>query len=212
MKVIGIAVAMLLLAAGGVIGFAYSGIFEVAATTIDAPAVRWVLETTRENSVRKGADKVLLPDLSEEDRMPRGAKAFDEMCASCHGAPGRAPFLGASDMNPPPPDLAEVARDRTPQALFWVIKNGLRMTGMPAWGPTHSDDQLWDLVVLMTRLPDLTRDEYLALAEGSGSDGHDHEHGTAVHAGVGATAVDVPVADDAAAGEHSHDAATDHAH
>lgn len=212
MKLLGIFVVMVLLAAGGVIGIAYSGLFEVAATTIDAPAIRWMLETTRENAVRKGADKVLLPDLSEGNRAPRGAKAFDEMCASCHGAPGRDPFLGASDMNPPPPDLAKIARDRSPQELFWVIKNGLRMTGMPAWGPTHSDDQLWDLVVLMKRLPELTLDEYLAFAEGPGSDGHDHEHGTAVHADAGAMVVDAPVADDAVTGGQSHDAETDHAH
>jgi len=215
MKVIGTAAVLVLLAAVGVIGFAYSGIFDVAATTSDATVIRWILETTREKSVRRSAEQVLLPELSDEDRPPRGAKAFDEMCAACHGAPGREPFLGAGDMNPPPPDLAKVAPERTPQELFWVIKNGLRMTGMPAWGPTHGDDQLWDLVALMTRLPELTPEGYRALAETPGDDGHDHDHGAAAHADAGTRVVDAPVVKSAVSvGEagHAHDESDGHAH
>ena len=212
MKAIGIAAVLLFLTAGGVIGFSYSGIFEVAAIATDAWAVRWMLETTRENSVRKGAEQIALPDLSDEDRSPRGAKAFDEMCAGCHGAPGREPFLGAGDMNPPPPDLAEIAPARSPQELFWVIKNGLRMTGMPAWGSTHGDDQLWDLVAFVKRLPELTPGDYRALAEAPGDDGHDHDHGATVHADAAATAVDAPVAESAVSGTDAHGAKSGHAH
>ncbi len=212
MKAIGTAVVFLLLAAGGIIGFAYSGVFEIAATTTDAAVVRWVLETTRENAVRKGALEVILPDLSEEGRPPRGAKAFDEMCAGCHGAPGRESFLGAGDMNPPPPDLASVASERSPQELFWVIKNGLRMTGMPAWGPTHGDDQLWDLVALMKRLPELTPEGYRALTEAPGDDSHEHDHGAAVHADAGATAADAPRGGRAVAGADAQEAKEGHVH
>jgi mono/diheme cytochrome c family protein len=70
--------------------------------------------------------------------------------------PGRKPFLGAGYMNPSPPDLAKIAPERSPQELFWVIKHGLRMTGMPAWGPTHGDEQLWDLVAMVV-LPGFSR-------------------------------------------------------
>ena len=212
MKTIGSVAALLVLAAGGIIAFAYSGLFDVAATARDAPPVRWLLETTRENAVRKGAERIALPDLSDEDRSPRGAKAFDEMCTGCHGAPGREPFLGAGDMNPPPPDLAEIAPARSPRELFWVIKHGLRMTGMPAWGPTHGDDQLWDLVAFMGRLPDLTPDAYRALAEGPGADGHDHDHGAGIRADAGATAADAPVSESAVSGEHVHNPKEGHAH
>ena len=151
-----------------------------------------------------------MPDLSDEDRSPRGARAFDAMCTGCHGAPGREPFLGAGDMNPPPPDLALIAPARSPQELFWVIKNGLRMTGMPAWGPTHGDDQLWDLVAFMKRLAELTPEGYRALAAAPGDDGHDH--GATVDADAAATAVDVPVAESAASGRDTHGANASHAH
>ena len=182
MRAIGIGVVTSLLVLGGVIGFVYSGVFDVAATTRDAPAVRWILEKTRENSVRRGAEQIPLPALSDPMRLPRGAKAFNDMCAGCHGAPGRESFLGADDMNPPPPDLARIATERSPQGLFWVIKNGLRMTGMPAWGPTHDDDQLWDLVAFMERLPELTPGRYRALVEARGNDAHDHDHAPALNA------------------------------
>jgi hypothetical protein len=58
-----------------------------------------------------------------------------------------------------------------------MIKHGIRMTGMPAWGPTHSDAQLWDLVAFLARLPELTAEDYRRLAEGSADDGHGHDHG-----------------------------------
>jgi len=201
MKVIGIVVAVLLLLAVGVVGFAYSGIFDVAATTTDSPMARWVLETTRESSVRKRAERVPVPATFADDQAQGGAKAFDEMCTGCHGAPGRKPFLGAAYMNPPPPDLAKIATERDPQELFWVIKHGLRMTGMPAWGPTHGDEQLWDLVAIVKRLPVLTPDEYKELAEAPAHDGHHHDHGTTLHA------TDVQGAEDSGPteiGEHAH--------
>lgn len=209
MKVIGVAVAVLLLAAAGVVGFSYSGIFDVAATTTDAPIFHWAVETTREHSVRRRAEQVLLPETLADDRLQRGAKAFDDMCTGCHGAPGRKPFLGAGYMNPPPPDLAKIATERSPQELFWVIKHGLRMTGMPAWGPTHSDEQLWDLVAMVKRLPALTPDAYGPLASDPGEDGHHHDHGATLHA------TDVPAAKSAGSNTMSgnaHGASGSHTH
>lgn len=215
MKTISVVAGLLLLVLGAAIGFAYSGIFNVAATARDATAVRWILETTRENSVRRGAEQISLADLSDHMRLPRGAKAFNDMCAGCHGAPGRGSFLGANDMNPPPPDLAKMAAERSPQALFWVIKNGLRMTGMPAWGPTHSDDQLWDLVAFMSQLPELTPERYRALAEAQGGDGHDHDHASAANVDTEVMAAPASVVDATVSERetrHEHNATDGHSH
>jgi mono/diheme cytochrome c family protein len=135
--------------------------------------VRWLLETTRERSIERRAEGIIVPDLSGDERAAAGAAAFDDMCAGCHGAPGREPFVAAKDMNPPPPHLDDSASELTPAELFWVIKHGIRMTGMPAWGPTHSDTELWDLVAFIQRLPKLDSDAYRRLA---GTSVHTHTH------------------------------------
>ncbi len=174
--------ASIVLVAVGTVGFAYSGLLDVAATSTEPGLVRWVLQTTRESSVRRRAEDIAVPDLSGETRVAAGSRAFAEMCAGCHGAPGRDPILGAQDMNPPPPNLSEVADTRTPAELFWVIKHGVRMTGMPAWSPTHSDEQLWELVAFIKRLPVMSLEDYVQLAahEGESEDGNGHDHGEPV--------------------------------
>ena len=176
MKYLTTAIIVIVVAAAGLIGLAYSGRVEVSATGGKSGALEWFLATARRNAVQRQAADIVPPDLSGEDRLAAGAGAFEEMCAGCHGAPGRDPFVGAEDMDPPPPDLAEAARERSPAELFWVVKHGIRMTGMPAWGPSHADAELWELVALIKRLPDLSAAQFQQLVE-RGGHGHDHQHG-----------------------------------
>ena len=177
MAIVGAVSLTLALGITGVIAFTYSGLFDVAATTREPEVVQWLLVNTRKNSIRYRAEQIEVPELSDEARLATGGKAFDEMCATCHGAPGKNPLLGAKDMNPPPPDLADTASQLTPKELFWVVKNGIRMTGMPAWGATHSDVQIWDLVAFMSRLPEMSPDSYRNLIKNAQGDEHDHAHG-----------------------------------
>ncbi len=182
MRRILIVAAVAVLAAGGTVGFAYSGLFDVSASATEPGVVRWLLQTTRERSVRRRAESIAAPDQSDEKQVAAGGRAFGEMCAGCHGAPGLDPMLGARDMNPPPPDLIKAAAERTPAEFFWVIKHGIRMTGMPAWGATHSDTQLWELVAFLERLPELAAEDYRQLTERSGDDDHRHDHRDPVQA------------------------------
>ena len=130
---------VLVLLVAGLVGLAYSGLPSVAASADEPGTLRWLLQTTRQHSVARHAAQIAVPDLSQGELVTAGAADFDAMCAHCHGGPGREPFVAAGDMSPPPPDLAPVAGRRSPAELFWVIKHGIRMTGMPAWGATHSD-------------------------------------------------------------------------
>jgi len=87
-------------------------------------------------------------------------------------------------LNPPAPDLAEAAKEMTPAELFWVTKNGIKMTGMPAWGQTQRDDELWPVIAFLTRLPDLDSDAYqamLASAAGMGLHSDEGPAGTGSH-------------------------------
>jgi mono/diheme cytochrome c family protein len=90
------------------------------------------------------------------------------MCAVCHLAPGMKRTEIARGLYPRAPELRRGA-DLTPAEEFWVVKHGLKMTGMPAWGVTHSDELLWDVVAFLQKLPELSAEEYQALVKSAPS-------------------------------------------
>ena len=175
----------------GAIGFAYSGIYDVAASTPHSGLVNWYLSTVSHSSIERHAREVSVPDLTKERLIRAGINDFDAMCADCHGAPGRQPSATGLGLNPQAPDLAESAQHMNAAELFWVTKNGIRMTGMPAWGVTHEDDAIWPVVAFLQTLPDLTGERYLELLASAQGVGHhaapdEHDHGdseAAAHAG-----------------------------
>ncbi len=157
------------------IAFAYSGIFNVAATEKHDPISSWLLKTTRSKSIEARASTVQVPDLSDKMLQLAGINDFDSMCAKCHTAPGQQPSSLALGLNPPAPDLAEEALEESPQVLFWVTKNGIRMTGMPAWGMTHKDDEIWPVIAFLQALPDLDGIAYREMLEEAEGMGHHAE-------------------------------------
>lgn len=173
-----------LLVVVGVAVFIYSGAYDVSASTPHSAMSNWVMATTRQISVTRQAHGIDVPDLQSESLRHAGINDFEAMCVGCHGAPGKEPEPMGQGLNPPAPDLQQVAQQRTPAQLFWATKHGIKMTGMPAWGATHNDEALWPVVALLTALPEMDAEEYselLAQAEGMGhhasdSDDHDHAH------------------------------------
>jgi len=161
----------------------YAGLFDVSTEWEDPPLVQWALETTREHSVESRAAGIEAPPMGGEHQIQEGFRSYRDMCAICHTPPGATPSPTALGLNPVPPDLAEEAEERTPAELFWVIKNGIRMTGMPAWGWTHEDEELWDIVAFIKALPRMSEEEYRILDETTpkghshGGDGHEHDEG-----------------------------------
>ena len=72
---------------------------------------------------------------------------FGGRCASCHGLDGRTPTDVGQWMYPRAPDVGSPAVQQWSDAeLFWIIKHGIQLTGMPGFGHIHSDDQVWHLV------------------------------------------------------------------
>ena len=170
-----ILIAVLVLTAAsilGVIGFAYSGIYDVGATSPHSGFSSWLLSTTSQASIARRAADIDVPDLRDPALINAGINDFDAMCSGCHGAPGKQPAAIGLGLNPPAPDLVESAANLSAAELFWVTKNGIKMTGMPAWGASHEDDALWPVVAFMSTLPALTVDEYQALLAGAGAAGH----------------------------------------
>lgn len=170
--------ALLVLGAAGALAAIQLGLPDVAATTPHWRVTEWILSTTMENSVERRAASVSAPeDLDAPSRIRAGAQAYEEMCALCHAAPGRKAGEIAEGLRPEPPELAEEIHEWGPAELFWITKHGVRMTGMPAFGPTHSDRELWDLVAFLRRLPEISVPEYRALVKGAAGSEPTHEHG-----------------------------------
>jgi mono/diheme cytochrome c family protein len=143
--------------------FIYSGVYNVAASQVDNAIVQWMLQTVREQSIERRAKNVRVPDesvLNDPKTIRTGFEHYDEMCVSCHGAPGVEPGELREGMNPEPPLLAEHAGDISLRELFWVIKHGIKMTGMPAWGVTHSDDKIWAMAAFVKKLPEYNALDY----------------------------------------------------
>ena len=143
----------------------YAGVYNIAADVPHTQPVYWLLETARERSIEVRAKGVTVPsDLSDPKRIESGAGQYAEMCAGCHLAPGMKRTEISRGLYPRAPELRR-KRHSTPAEDFWVVKHGLKMTGMPAWGVTHDDEILWDVVAFLRKLPELTPDRYRSLVQ-----------------------------------------------
>ena len=143
-----------LLTAGALV--VLSGIYDVSATAPHWPATYWIMDTARVRSIRAHAVGIAVPPgLDDPAKLVTGTEHFAAHCAVCHGAPGVPKGDIASGLYPQPPDLARAAKHYTPGELFWIVKHGIKMTGMPAWGD-HNDDELWATVALIRKLPGMT--------------------------------------------------------
>jgi mono/diheme cytochrome c family protein len=160
--VVTVVLVLLVLALAG-LGFIYSGIYDVAAATPDTGLIQWALETTQHNSVHRRAEEVTqegkIPPLDDPALIRMGLIEYHEMCVVCHGAPGVPISPTGQGLNPAPPLLADESGEDAGE-LFWVTKNGIKMTGMPAFGVTHSDEELWAIVAFMKKMGNLSPEEY----------------------------------------------------
>lgn len=213
----------------------WAGMPNVATGWQDPPPLRWLLHTTYERSVARRAADVVVPAAADDlDQALTGARAFDEMCSVCHTPPGLSATVHSQGLNPPPPELSQLLTRRTPAQAFWVIRSGVRMTGMPAFGPTHQDAQLWQLVAFLKRAQGMDAAGYkeimAAARQMPAGDGHDHRHGNgsahdeeaadaampadeSSHADQGGAAQPADQAvPSAPAGGHSHDTDDRHEH
>jgi len=152
----------------GIIGASlgvYAGLYDVAADVPHTQPVFWLMTTARERSVAVRAKDIAVPsDLADPKRIASGAGQYAEMCSSCHLAPGMKRTEISRGLYPRAPELRRKGR-LTPAEQFWVVKHGIKMTGMPAWGVTHDDEVLWDVVAFLRKLPDLSADQYQALVK-----------------------------------------------
>ena len=142
------------------IAFMYLGIYNVAAINPPGHLESWFFSTVMDNSVAHHSGGIKAPALDGAAMIDSGFTHFSRMCAGCHGAPGMKQRGTSKGFNPPPPNLADAVGDLSDGEIFWIVKNGIKMTGMPAYGANIDNNRIWELVAFVRLLPKMTADQY----------------------------------------------------
>ncbi len=163
------------------LGVAYvkSGRFDVSAQKPAGVVERELAEMGMDAWVDHNAPKVQNPRASDPAVLQQGLAHYKENCVVCHGVPGTRPSEIARGMNPGPPDLARAGTQKmTDGQIFFIVSQGIRMTGMPSFSMTHKDDEIWAMVSFVRHLPTLTDAEKKTLTAGlEQEEEHHHEEG-----------------------------------
>lgn len=174
LTVIGIIVAAVLI-------FIYSGWYNVAANVPHWDLTFNALATIVDRSVEHHSEEIRLPAEKDGKLLDIGFEHYHSMCRLCHGAPGYEKEEFAKGLYPNPPNLTDRGIQQAPdQELFWVIQNGIKLTGMPAFIVTHPANELWGVLLFVRKLPKMTPQEYKALVKAKGGEagiekGHEME-------------------------------------
>lgn len=153
---------LVVLALAGV-AFVYSGLFNVATDHPDHPLLGWALGNTMMRSVQNRSQGITPPANFGKDLVAEGAQLYDAACKYCHGAPGADGSDAAMGMNPEPPYYDHLGEGWSPPQLFWIVRNGVRMTAMPGWGKTRQDPQIWAIVAFLQEVGRTSAEDYQRL-------------------------------------------------
>lgn len=140
----------------------WSGWYNVGADIPHWKITFWLLEQARERSVEMHSKNIVSPPLSDIKLQELGFPHFHEMCRQCHGAPGYQRDEFAKGLYPSPPSLAseDIQQDLSASEIYWIVKHGIKMTGMPSFGITHTDNQIWGIIATVKELPELDNAAY----------------------------------------------------
>ena len=162
----GLVLGALLIGAGAVAAVVvYTGFYDVSASHQHLQSTYRLLEVGMRESVQRRARDIKVPPLNDESMQRRGLALYREHCLQCHGAPGVAPASFALGMTPAPAAMVHAARHTSAAEIYWITKNGIKMSGMPAWAFRMSEADMWAIVAFTQQLPWLTPQQYAALSK-----------------------------------------------
>jgi cytochrome c553 len=143
-----------------------SGIVPIKASSGHWPITAWVLQFAKSRSVATHTLGIETPALDDPSLVLKGATHYEIGCRPCHGNPDLQTPRIAQQMTPRPPYLPPRVPNWSPDELFYIVKHGIKFTGMPAWPAQQRDDEVWAMVAFLLRFPELTAEEYRRLATG----------------------------------------------
>lgn len=172
-----VAVGVLLAGLGlGAVIFAWSGIYNIAATEPHWRLTSAFIGMLRNRSIAVRSEATQAPELERAKLKEAAFPHYNEMCRLCHGAPGYRAEEFEKGLYPAPPNMTSgsVQKALSGAKIYWIVKNGIKMTGMPAFGPTHNEEELWGLVALVKEMPRMSPEQYRQLVELTKADEEHH--------------------------------------
>lgn len=141
--------------------YIYSGTFNVSQLAPHNSITKWVINTAKKKSINKRIKDIKIPPIDDTLMLIEGFSHYNEMCTTCHGGPGVSPDELAKGLYPRPPKFYKSDDMPEPAEAFWVIKNGIKYTAMPAFGPTHNDQKIWAITdFILNKMNKMTPEEY----------------------------------------------------
>ncbi len=160
-KIILSVVLTLVVIIGAILIYIYSGIYNASQLVPHNALTKWAITTTMHRSIDKRLKEIKVPPMSDPAMIAEGFTHYNEMCVTCHGGPGVSPDELAKGLYPQPPKFYKSTDMPDTAEAFWIIKNGIKMTSMPAFGPTHRDEKIWAITdFLLTKLNKMSPEEY----------------------------------------------------
>jgi mono/diheme cytochrome c family protein len=162
MRILAVIGALAIVVGIGAATFFFGGFYSVAATAEDPAVVTWALTQVRNASINRYALEQPPASINDPASVQFGAKAFAAHgCTTCHGGPGVSWLKLSEGLHPDPPDLKKVVNQRSPPQLFWIVKNGINMTGMPSFALAGAkDEEVWQIVAFLKKLPTVSEADY----------------------------------------------------
>jgi mono/diheme cytochrome c family protein len=156
-------VVVLFLGALGAALFVASGFYNIGADDHHTKATLTLITQLRDRSIQARLGSIQ-PQLAATPAMIQsGAEHYAALCVGCHLAPGVTKSDLRTGLYPHPPNLAQEDLQES-RRTFWIVKHGIKMSAMPAWGKTLDDAAIWDVVAFVRKMPGMTPEDYQQLA------------------------------------------------
>lgn len=141
--------------------YIYSGAYNVSQLSEHNAITQWAINTAKEKSINKRIKNLKVPAMDDTSMAIEGFTHYNEMCSTCHGGPGVSPDELSKGLYPTPPKFYKSDDMPGPAEAFWVIKNGIKFTAMPGFGPTHDDQKIWAITdFLLNKMNKMSPEEY----------------------------------------------------
>lgn len=158
--------------------YLYMGYYNISANEPHMNFVEDIIHEVKESSIRHHTKDIIKPAISREQIMSTGFQHYDTMCVECHAAPGISESELSKGLYPKPPLFPDdIEEEMGIEQIYWITKNGIKMSGMPGFGTDHSDDELWVIAGFVNELRNMPEDRYKELRRSLSPDDHDKTHG-----------------------------------